>query len=140
MKILCRTLFDCTRTGVTGHFKQSAMPFQDHGGQWVRNIADWNRSRNQQRNYETLLQLLGLRAQLFDLTNPVCDQGVWEFSFAVESDGVYGASHSDNPLAGLCQDCQSVPMMINLDEQTGVQPQLITQGEHCNIWFTVVNI
>ena len=140
MKILCRTLFDCTRTGVTGHFKLSAMPFQDHAGQWVRNVADWNRSRNQQRNYETLLQLLGLRAQLFELTNPVCDQGVWEFSFVVESDAVYGASHSTDPLAGLCQDCEGVPMMIDLDEQTGTIPQIATQGESCNIWFSQVNI
>jgi hypothetical protein len=116
------------------------MPFQDHAGQWVRNVADWNRSRNQQRNYETLLQLLGLRAQLFELTNPVCDQGVWEFSFVVESDAVYGASHSTDPLAGLCQDCEGVPMMIDLDEQTGTIPQIATQGERCNIWFSQVNI
>lgn len=140
MKILCRTLFDCTRTGVTGHFKQSAMPFQDHAGQWVRNVADWNRSRNQQRNYETLLQLLGLRTQLFDLTNPVCDQGVWEFNFEVESDAVYGASHSSDPLAGLYQDCEGVPMMINLDEHPETVPQIVTQGERCNIWFSQVNI
>lgn len=140
MKILCRTLFDCTRTGVTGHFKPSAMPFQDHAGQWVRNIADWNRSRNQQRNLETLLQLLGLRAQLFDLTNPVCNQGTWEFGFMTESDAVYGLSNHSDPLAGLRQDCDGVPMMIDLDETPGTVPRIVTQGEQINIWFELVNI
>lgn len=139
MKILCQTLFDCTRTGVTGHFKLTAMPFQDHAGQWVKNVADWNHSRNQQRNYETLLQIFGLRAQLFELTNPMCNQGLWEFSFETESDAVYGLSHSDDPLAGLRHDCDGVPMMTGLDENQGTAATLVPQGEHANIWFQLLN-
>jgi hypothetical protein len=140
MKILCQTFFDCTRTGVTGHFKLTAIPFQDHAGQWVRNITDWNHSRNQQRNYETLLQIFGLRTQIFELTNPVCNQGVWEFSFETESEAVYGQSDSDDALAGLKQECIGVPMMVGLDEKPKVLPSLQTQGEQTNIWFQVLNI
>lgn len=139
MKILCRTLFDCSRTGVTGHFKATAMPFQDHAGQWVRNQHDWNKSRNQQRNWETLLQIIGLRTQPFELSNPVCDAGTWEFTFITESEGVYGLSDSADPLAGLKHDCDRVPMIINLDEEYGIDPCLVTQGQTQNIWFELVN-
>ena len=139
MKFACQTLFDITATGVTGHCKQSRMPFRDHAGQLIHDTESWNRSRNQQRNYETLLQIFGLRAQLFELTNPMCNQGLWEFSFETESDAVYGLSHSDDPLAGLRHDCDGVPMMTGLDENQGTAATLVPQGEHANIWFQLLN-
>jgi hypothetical protein len=43
------------------------IPFEDQAGQPIQDLAAWNRSRNQQRNWETLLQILGLRAQPMDL-------------------------------------------------------------------------
>jgi hypothetical protein len=139
MKIQCRTLFDCTRTGVTGAFRASEIPYQDRAGQPVANQQDWHRSRNQQRNYETLLQIFGLRTQPQEITQPVCDNGVWQFSFVSESEGVFEIHGNSDSLAGLKLDCDGVPMMQNLTEQSGLAPVLTTQGEQQNIWFNTIN-
>ena len=64
MRYMCQTLFDITATGVTGHFKTTRVPYVDQAGQEIVDQATWNRSRNQQRNWETLTQILGLRTQL----------------------------------------------------------------------------
>ena len=92
MKFACQTLFDITATGVTGHCKVTRMPFRDSAGQVIRDIESWNRSRNQQRNWETLTQILSLRTQLFALTSPIQDQtGTrWMFEFETETNGIYG--------------------------------------------------
>ena len=74
MKFMCQTLFDITATGVTGHFKSARLPFLDHAGQTINNDISWNRSRNQQRNWETITQILSLRTQLFEITDPIQDQ------------------------------------------------------------------
>ena len=139
MKITCRTLFDCSRTGVTGHYRSSEIPFVDLVGQTVHNQSDWNHSRNQQRNWETLLQLIGLRTQPQDVTDPTHNDGVWEFEFTSESNGVFEVHGNDDPLAGLKTDCEGVPMMLNLQEQPSLAPTITTMGTDQNIWFSAVN-
>lgn len=139
MKIQCRTLFDCTRTGVTGTFRASEIPYQDRAGQSVANHMDWTRSRNQQRNYETLLQIFGLRTQPQEISQPECVKGVWQFSFVSENEGVFGVHHSSDSLAGLKIDCEGVPMMLNLNETSSLVSVLTTQGPHQNIWFETIN-
>jgi len=67
MRILCRTLFDCSATGVTGHYRPSQVPFEDSAGNTIANQHDWMFARNQQRNWETLNQLISLRTQVFDV-------------------------------------------------------------------------
>lgn len=137
MKIDCKTLFDCSATGVTGHFRPSQIPFVDRAGQAVDNMQSWNDSRNQQRNWETLLQIVGLRTQPQDIVYPYCNDGVWHFSFTVESEGVFGLSGDPDPLAGLLQDCNGVPMLVNLSERMGLEPVLTSWGENQNIWFSI---
>jgi hypothetical protein len=139
MKIQCRTLFDCTRTGVTGAFRASEIPYQDRAGQLVDNQQHWHRSRNQQRNYETLLQIFGLRTQPQEITQPVYKNGVWQFSFVSESEGVFETHSNPDPLAGLKLDCDGVPMMLHLTEQSDLAPVLTTQGPQQNIWFETIN-
>jgi hypothetical protein len=118
MKIQCRTLFDCTRTGVTGAFRASEIPYQDRAGQPVHNHEHWHRSRNQQRNYETLLQIFGLRTQPQEITQPALIDGMWQFDFVSESEGVFDMHNNPNPLAGLLVDCEGVPMITGLGEQS----------------------
>lgn len=139
MKILCRTLFDCSRTGVTGIFRPSEIPYMDRAGQMVNNHQDWNRSRNQQRNYETLLQIFGLRTQPQEITQPVYQDGSWKFMFESENEGVFGVHNNPDPLAGLLIDCEGVPMIQNLTEKSSLVPVLTTQGEQQNIWFDTIN-
>lgn len=139
MKIVCRTLFDCSYTGVTGHFRPSEIPFVDRVGQHITDTATWHRSRNQQRNWETLMQIVGLRTQPHNITRPDCKDGVWTFEFTAEAEGVYSLNDNDDPLAGLKQDCEGIPMVVNLDEHPGIQPTVSVNGSNQNIWFDTIN-
>jgi len=135
MHIRCRTTFDITETGITGHFKPSQIPFQDRAGNAITDLSSWNRSRNQQRNLETISQILQLRTQIFDMTTPVMENGYWSFEYTVEFDGIY--QQDQDTFGILKQDCEDVPMLIGLDETYTLTPQLITQGSQQNIWFEV---
>lgn len=139
MKIACKTLFDCSVTGVTGHFRPSQIPFTDRAGQSVNEPADWHRSRNQQRNWETLLQVIGLRTQPEITQYPTHQDGTWHFEFTTDTAGVYGLDGNPDPLAGLRQGCAGVPMVTNLHEQTTESAVLCVQGEGQNIWFDTIN-
>ena len=75
MQIQCRTLFDITETGTTGHFKPSHVPGKDRAGQNITDNQTWTKSRNQQRNLETITQILQLRTQIFNPSVPVEDNG-----------------------------------------------------------------
>jgi hypothetical protein len=140
MKFVCQTLFDITATGVTGHCKTSRMPFLDRAGQVISDETAWNRSRNQQRNWETLTQILSLRTQLFDLVEPIQDQtGTrWMFEFETETEGVYG-SDSD-PVSVLRSDAAGVPMLRELDNDPDIDTVLVTEGPRQNIWFAPISI
>ena len=140
MKFACQTLFDITATGVTGHCKQSRMPFHDHAGQLIHDVESWNRSRNQQRNWETITQILSLRTQLFALTDPIPDQtGTrWMFEFETESAGIYGPE--SDPVSVLRADAEGVPMLRELDNDPDIDTVLITEGDRQNIWFAPISI
>lgn len=139
MKIVCCTLFDCSYTGVTGHYRPSEIPFIDQADQPVTGHDDWNRSRNQQRNWETLMQIIGLRTQPQDITKPEYKDNKWCFEFVAEADGVYSLTDNPDPLAGLKQDCDSVPMVVNLDEPSNILPIINVSGPGQNIWFETIN-
>jgi hypothetical protein len=138
MKYACQTLFDITATGVTGHCKMTRMPFQDRAGQIIGTAEAWHRSRNQQRNWETITQILGLRTQLFDLTEPVLDitSTRWMFEFETETDGIYGPE--SDPTLVLREDANSVPMLVDTTRE--LEPYLITEGARQNIWFAPMSI
>jgi hypothetical protein len=137
MKYVCQTLFDITATGVTGHCKLNRMPFQDHTNRWITDQPEWNRARNQQRNWETLTQILSLRTQLFELALPVKDTTgtSWMFEFETESSGTFG--DEDDPVKVLRQDAEGVPMLLDLDNRSDLLPVLCTAGENQNIWFAI---
>lgn len=139
MKIQCRTTFDCTYTGVTGRFTPDVLPFVDRAGQPVQSQIHWHRSRNQQRNYETLLQLFGLRTQPMNITRPVSNDGVWELTFDCESEGVYAVHGDADELAGLKIDCEGVPMVLGLTESKTETPVMTAAGSEQNIWFQTIN-
>jgi hypothetical protein len=139
MKIACRTVFNCMVTGVTGHFKPSQIPFQDRAGQLIDDQATWNLSRNQQRNWETLLQVIGLGTQPTVITLPYHEDGCWHFEFETATDGVYSVSGDPINLDALYQDCKNVPMIVHIDEQTQHTPVLCVEGIDQNIWFETVN-
>ena len=128
MKIRCTTRFDITATGVTGHYKPSRVPFTDLTGQTIATEQDWNQARNQQRNWETITQLISLRTQVEDVTAPVHHEGQWTFEFSVESNTIF-VSGTD-PIGILKQDCDGVPMLLGPDSTLSAD----------NIWFELINI
>lgn len=136
-RITCRTLFDITRTEVKHSFNQGRLPFTDAAGQMVTDHRSWMLSRNQQRNWETVVQLLSLRTQPHDITGPgfwLAGEIWWAFDFSVDDAGVFASQ--DRPFAQLEQDCTMVPMLIGLREQVTVTPMLIPG---INIIFELAN-
>lgn len=132
MKFQCQTLFDITCTGVTGHFKSSRIPFKDRTG---RNITDeqlWNFSRNQQRNWETILQLISMRTQLFEISDPKKQKNMWIFEFESETPGVFGENFES-----LYSDSDGIPMLSNLLNDSELDT-VLRPGK--NIWFTEIPI
>ena len=139
MRILCRTLFDCTCTGITGNFRVAQLPIKDKNETLIADQEHWNFSRNQQRNWETLLQMISLRALPTIIKYPKNTDNIWEFEFEVETPGVYSATGDETNTDALLTECSGVPMIVGLTESKGLEPQLIVQGEHQNIWFETVN-
>lgn len=134
MKISVTTLFDCAATGVTGHYRPSAVPFHDRQGTEIQDQAQWNRSRNRQRNWETIQQVIGLRSQIDHYRLPEYQDGLWQFEISVERSDVFGAD-----LVDLRRDCEGVPMITGLGEPQDTAPLLVTQGNQQNIWFKTIN-
>jgi hypothetical protein len=140
MRFVVQTFFDITATGVTGHYKPARVPFRDYAGNVITDEADWSRARNQQRNWETLTQILGLRTQLFRIQEPSVDQlnRAWMFEFETETDNIYGTN--DDLTAVLRADAEGVPMLLGLDNRPEMQSIIITTGPQQNIWFAPIAI
>ena len=93
--------------------------------------------RNQQRNWETITQLLQLRTQISLTEVPVLtDIGHWQFHFEVENPGAYQTN--DRQLGALLEDCENVPILVGLTEQPACAPQVRTHGPEQNIWFKLI--
>ena len=127
------TQFDCTATGVTGHFRPNTLPFNDSEGQLIDNEITWNRSRNQQRNWETILQIIGLYTQAQDISATEYIDGQWQFEFSTDFDDVF--SERGDPLGLLKTACRGVPMFYDLD----TQPKTAQLDPNLNIKFTIVD-
>lgn len=138
MRFSCTTRFDITATGVTGHFKSARVPFEDRAGCIIQDISDWNRSRNQQRNWETVQQIISMRTQISASTEPVRTGSTWHFEFETETPGVYGTD--DDPVAVLYSDATGVPMLVDLDNHKDIAPFIVTSGTEQNIWFSALSI
>ena len=118
IKIRCSTLFDITKTNITNRRPSG-----------LDDPMEWQNKRNTQVNFDTIIQVISLRAQPEDITDPkvkevdLSDTGdkfgfminsdnpikVWSFTFYVnygqvfrDEEGEYGALYSD---------CESVPMI-----------------------------
>ncbi len=133
MRVGCITQFDITATGVKSHFNISRMPFRDNSGRLISTLQEWNHARNQQRNWETVNQVISLRTLPEDITFPVKENNGWSFEFTVENPStveMYG-----DPVGALISDCQDVPMLIGLGENKDIGVYLVPGH---NIHFEIV--
>jgi hypothetical protein len=107
------TLVDITATGVIRHTTADEL------------------ERNQQRNWETVLQCIGIKAQPQLIEGPYCktvvidetaifpniyfgEQRVWFFSFGVEHEDVFLVR--DDPVGALDDAFSKVPIICGLNE------------------------
>jgi hypothetical protein len=105
----------------------------------IHTIVDWNRARNQHRNWETIMQMISLRAQPTVIKDPTCTDGVWSFEFSVETPGVYSTDNNVDNLDGLLNECDGIPMIVGLDETDSIDPSLTISGTKQNLWFETIN-
>jgi hypothetical protein len=147
MRLLCQTLFDITRTNVSSRRYDNL------------NVKDSSifKKRNQQSNYETILQVIGLRCQPENISEPtitkiqlknsdnwgyIYDSGktrisVWSFTFMINHSGVFNDGISE--LGNLHKDCDGVPIITGLDEWDKLKPRLTVSDEQRNIRFEVLH-
>ena len=127
------TLVDITATGITRH----------RTGQET--------ARDQQRNWETVLQVIGLRSQPQLIEGPITaefdidelsefgemyfgKQRVWIFCFGVEHEDVF--LEDNDPVGGLDRDFAQVPIICGLDETARfILPIFYPYGAIKNIYF-----
>lgn len=137
-QVMCKTRFDITATGVKSNYNKNRIPFVDKSGRTVNNIERWHFARNQQRNWETINQLISLRTIPLDISNPVkhVDNGIsiWQFDFSIQD--ISTLSNNADQLGGLKRDCEHVPMLTGLEENAGTGDWLVF-GD--NILFSVDN-
>jgi len=125
------TLVDITKTDVNRSDKDSLL-------------------RDQQRNYQTLIQSLGLRTQPMNITNPVIihgtfdyfgemyqtEQKVWQIEFANEHKGVFGNNKHQYGL--LLEDLNEVPIINGLEETARfLLPCFFTTGPCKNLHISI---
>lgn len=131
-KIKVSTVFDCTKTGVRTYRIHS-------------DNDDVIFKRNQQRNWETLIQCLSLRCQPLNISGPYnfsTNEGnlFWQFTFETDRDEIF--ADGNDSLGFLKQDCNGVPMIIGLTEterELFLTPYLITSGDNPNTIFELLD-
>lgn len=124
------TFFDCTETGVHNHRRSVNLSHEN-----------WHYKRNQQRNFETLIQCISLRCQPMNIKGPHTfsnDDGqlYWNFSFETDKQDIFLLDN--DPVGILKQDCNQVPMIVGLNEsekELFFTPYIITLGNSPNTHF-----
>ena len=128
------TLVDITATGV------------------IRHTNDNELKRNQQRNWETVLQCIGIKAQPQHIDGPYVVEDIevdqtsyfpeiyygrqrcWVFSFGVEYEDVF--LKDADPVKGLDEAFQRVPIICGLEETAKFMlPIFYPYGSIKNIYF-----
>jgi hypothetical protein len=135
-RITCTTSFDITKTGVTGFFSRDKIPFIDESGSTISDQSTWTVARNRHRNWETVIQILSLRTQIFDVQSPTVSGNYWYFEFSVDSASVYSDTNSDD-LNILKSDANNVPMLVMTDNDT--KAAMTRVYDNPNLMFEIKN-
>jgi hypothetical protein len=143
-RLMCKTLFDITMTGMIYRNKPADM-----------DQKVWLAKRNSQCNLDTILQAISLRSLPEITSSPVIEHLMfkdtkfghqykqydglnicWAFEFLVQDVSVF--YDGDTELAFLYQDCHQVPMIICNTMVENVSSFLDISDIGRNIYFEVV--
>lgn len=146
-EIIVYTLFDITKTDVLRNYKPAYLS----GHPTINTEQEWIKARHQQQNWETVIQLLSLRANPLSINNPINfktkldDYGYhmflgiqWMFKFRIESNEVF--RKGDDPVGLLKEDFNNVPMISNLNENVIDCEYFKAIGEQVNVRFKVLQV
>lgn len=146
MKIKCTTLFDITQTRTNA--RRHTLDTPDGKDDYVKR-------KNQQSNFDALIQIISIRSQPEQITAPektmvslkVMNWGtditstskvpMWEFTFEVDKEDVF--QNDKSPIGNLFDDCAGVPMITRLEEFANIGIILQTGDDARNINFEIVN-
>ncbi len=127
------TDFDITNTGVVRNFKPGVLPLTINSTV-IKTEQEWIRARRQQSNWETLVQVISLRTQPLNLRT-VINESSWVMEFDTEYQDVYRIN--DDNIGLLKEDCNNVPLLVDLTEQKTMNGFIIISGSEQNMWFSV---
>ena len=141
-----KTLIDISSTGMISEFRDNIpLPFVDDLGNIINNVETWNISRNEQRNWETLVQCISIRAQPIMLQEPssktvsVGSLGfgykgkhkVWTMEFGFENADIF--KDGGDPVKLLTDQLDIIPILTNLHETANITSNaLVTTGLKVN--------
>lgn len=148
--IRCSTLFDITVTGVDGHSRSATWPVTTRTGMILNSHDELLRARNQQRNFDTVIQVISMRTQPFNISTPELlslqqfselstgnvftkATKIWSFEFDIESADPWLLG--DDEFAHIKSDSIQVPMIVGLTEDSGLDSWLVIQGSEQNIIY-----
>lgn len=118
----------------------------------IRDQTATTMARNQQRNWETLLQCIGLRTQPHNIQASdtvetanlsqyefgslyTGEHRIWTWTWTTERESVYDLPNV--PIGGLLQDLEQVPIITGLTETAGFMlPIFYPYGTIKNIYIT----
>ena len=112
-RITVFTRFDITKTGIIRRYNPLMLKTDNS----IKTEKDWQKAKNQQSNFETLLQIFSLRAQPTVIQNPTVilknKERWWTFVVSTEFNNVY---LEDGDVLGLLKDdCNNVPLINKLN-------------------------
>lgn len=141
MRIKCSTLFDITQTGIGKRLYSQ------------NSNSDQIKLRNQQINFETILQIISLRCQPENISDPIKKKEytqifgtcyrrnvklyVWEFTFTVNHADVF--NDGNNKLGHLFKDSDEIPMLVGLEESQHIGTRISIVTTTKNIHYEIVN-
>lgn len=144
------SLIDITNTGVLAQYNSTLPTFMDNAKQVVKDKEGWDRSRNQQRNWETLTQLMSMITQPTILQSPIAERDVdlqdynfgytgnhtvWTFMVGAEMSGIFDAGV---PSGRLIDMCNKIPIITGLKETITSEKSMLDTVITPNLYFEKV--
>jgi hypothetical protein len=142
------SLIDITTTGTIGQYRNIVK--KNLLGETLDKEPVWKISRNKQRNFETVVQIIGLRAQPIYLENSVLltddlsnynfgsiytgTKNIWSLVFGVDKPDVYNSCGIQ--LYSLVEDFNDVPIICGLNESFSFKKSTFTSiNDEKNVYF-----